>query len=68
MKYTLILLAVALVGCSGDDAPNAADHSGSGVKLQGTFTVKAHELYNGTAQTVLQRPRHLSVTTPEVSE
>lgn len=40
---------------------------GRGDKLQGTFTVKAHEQYNGTCQTVLQRPRKLTVTTPEVA-
>lgn len=33
-----------------------------GDKLVGTFTVKAHELYNGTCQTVLQRPRKLTLT------
>jgi hypothetical protein len=33
-----------------------------GAKVAGTFTVKAHEEYKGTKQTVLQRPRKLTVT------
>lgn len=33
-----------------------------GDKLAATFTVKAHELYNGTSQTVLQRPRKVTLT------
>lgn len=40
-----------------------------GDRVQGTFTVKAHELYNGTSQTVLQRPRKLTITeAPEVRD
>jgi hypothetical protein len=34
-----------------------------GEKIAGTFTVKAHEEYQGTKQTILQRPRKLSTVT-----
>lgn len=33
-----------------------------GDRVQAKFTVKAHEEYNGTKQTVLQRPRELTMT------
>jgi hypothetical protein len=55
-----------------DDAGNVYTFRGvsigdKGETVTGTFTVKAHEEYKGTKQTVVQRPRKLSTVTPVVA-